>query len=375
MKILYISKSIIPSRTANSIHVMKMCQALSDNGHDVVLLAPNQKKQYENSVYNVYDYYGVKKNFLIKKIWHPDLKGGALLYLLGIFYYLITNRKFQLVYGRFLHGCYIATLLKNEVIFETHENVSIMKNHRLIIFKKLIKSKYFKKLIVISQALKNIYLGNGYLNTEKIQVAHDGADEVLNLNSKIKLQGDEKTLKVGYVGHLYQGRGIELIIECAKRMNDVTFHIVGGTYEDINKWKKYIKNLNLSNIFFYGFVPPNETVNYRNSFDILLALYAKQVSVFGFKDSGNTSEFMSPLKIFEYMAHKKAIIASDLPVLREVLNSENSILIKPEDIDDLVKAISTFKKKEYREKLGSNALKDFKKYSWKHRAEGLMSKM
>ena len=38
MKILYISKSSIPSRTANSIHVMKMCQAFADNGHEVVLL-------------------------------------------------------------------------------------------------------------------------------------------------------------------------------------------------------------------------------------------------------------------------------------------------------------------------------------------------
>ena len=60
MRILYISKSIIPSRTANSIHVMKMCQALSDNGHDVVLLAPHQKNQYEKGVNNIYEYYGVK---------------------------------------------------------------------------------------------------------------------------------------------------------------------------------------------------------------------------------------------------------------------------------------------------------------------------
>ena len=47
MRILYISKSVIPSRTANSIHVMKMCQALADNGHEVILLAPNLKNQYE----------------------------------------------------------------------------------------------------------------------------------------------------------------------------------------------------------------------------------------------------------------------------------------------------------------------------------------
>ena len=85
MKIIYISKSIIPSRTANSIHIMKMCKALSDNGHEVVLLVPNQKNQYEKRVNNVYDYYDVRKNFVIKKLWHPDLKGGTLIYTLEDF--------------------------------------------------------------------------------------------------------------------------------------------------------------------------------------------------------------------------------------------------------------------------------------------------
>ena len=50
MRILYISKSIIPSRSANSIHVMKMCQAFSDNGHEVVLIVLDIKNKYEKKV-------------------------------------------------------------------------------------------------------------------------------------------------------------------------------------------------------------------------------------------------------------------------------------------------------------------------------------
>jgi UDP:flavonoid glycosyltransferase YjiC (YdhE family) len=65
MKIVYISNSIIPSRTANSIHVMKMCQAFADNGHEVVLLAPDRYKEYENGVNDVYEYYGVRESFFI----------------------------------------------------------------------------------------------------------------------------------------------------------------------------------------------------------------------------------------------------------------------------------------------------------------------
>ena len=57
MKILYISKSIIPSRTANSIHVMKMCQAFADNGHEVVLLAPDVKNHYEKDIEDIAAFY------------------------------------------------------------------------------------------------------------------------------------------------------------------------------------------------------------------------------------------------------------------------------------------------------------------------------
>ena len=113
MKILYISNSIIPSRTANSIHVMKMCQAFADNGHELILLAPDKKKRYEKKVDNLYEHYGVKENFIIKKLWCPSVKGGAFFYTLAIFFYLIINKKFNLVYGRFIYGCYVASLLKN----------------------------------------------------------------------------------------------------------------------------------------------------------------------------------------------------------------------------------------------------------------------
>ena len=86
MKIIYISKSIIPSRAANSIHVMKMCQAFADNGHKVVLLAPHLKNYYERNINDVYEYYGVKKNFEIKKLFHPNIRIGAFLYTLAIFF-------------------------------------------------------------------------------------------------------------------------------------------------------------------------------------------------------------------------------------------------------------------------------------------------
>lgn len=375
MKILYISKSVIPSRTANSIQVMKMCQAFSDNGHEVVLLAPDLKTQYEKNVDNIYKYYGVRKNFEIKKLWHPDIRSGALLYTLAIFFYLIFKKKYNLVYGRFLHGCYVAVLLKNKVIFESHERIFDNKNHRIIVFKKLIKNKYFKKLVVISNALKNMYLKKGFLNENKIQVAHDGADNVVDLNYKIKLLGSNKNLKVGYVGHLYKGKGMEVISLMANKLDkDIEIHIIGGLEKDIKLWKKKIIS---KNVYFYGFVPHKEVSKYINAFDVCLLPNQKIIFPYSFdsskKNGVNISTFTSPLKLFEYMSHKKAIIASDLTVIREVLNRKNSILVKYNDIKSWISSIKKLKKLKNRKLIANQALKDFYNYSWKNRASKLLN--
>jgi glycosyltransferase involved in cell wall biosynthesis len=351
---------------------MKMCQAFSLNGHEVVLLAPNIKNLYEKDISNVFKFYGIKKKFHIKKLWHPNIKGGAIFYLIHIFFYLIFNSKFSLVYGRFLHGCYLAALMKKDVVFETHEILFEKEKHKLFIFEKLIKKKFFKNLVVISKALKKIYIKKGYLNDKLIQVAHDGADEVKNFNSKIKLFGPKKNLKIGYVGHLYKGRGVELIIECAKYINDISFHIVGGLDKDIQFWKNYIKNFKLKNIFFYGFVSPSKTPRYRNSFDIVLAPYSKKVSIEGL---GDTSKYMSPIKIFEYMSHKKPIIASDLSVIREVLNKNNSLLVDCDNVKSWIRAIKKLKNEKKRHKLSTQALIDFKNFTWKNRANIIIKKL
>ena len=63
MKILYIAPSFIPSRTANSVHVMKMCNALSNIGHKVFLIT----RGHHHSI-NDYDYYGVDSKFEILKL-------------------------------------------------------------------------------------------------------------------------------------------------------------------------------------------------------------------------------------------------------------------------------------------------------------------
>ncbi len=364
MKIVYISRSIIPSRTANSVHVMRMCQAFANNGHEVTLLAPTTKKLEEKGIDDIFEYYGVKKNFKLKKIYTPNIKYLKKLIYSHQCFSEIKKINPDVIYGRDdIYTFFLADKKNYTAIFEKHAPLGENKfNDKLV--RKMIGNENFK-LVVISQALKNIYHTEYNIPLDKMFVAHDGSDMIKDeqLPSGIKLNQE---IQVGYIGSLFKGRGIDIIIELAKRISNVSFHIIGGKEKDVQNWKNKVK---LNNLIFHGFVQPKEAYKYRNMCDILLAPYQTD------KEGNRTSEYMSPIKLFEYMASKRAMITSDLPVIREFLNENNSILVDALDINAWEVALKKLiQNKEKRLSLSRKAYDDFiSHYTWQARAENILN--
>lgn len=373
MKIVYISNSTIPSRTANSIHVMKMCQAFAQHGHEVVLLAPDRKdKNLEANVENIYEYYGVEKCFKVEKLpWLP-VKGRGHIY--G--FLAALKSKFlspYLVYGRSLTGCYFSSFFKSPVMFESHQPIYDSGRISELLFRRLIKHDTLKYLVVITGSLKKYYEANFTISKDQIIIAHDAADEPKYQNNGEVDLGNPDRLQVGYTGHLYPGKGMEIIAELAKRCSWADFHIIGGMEEDIAKWKMKLNNVN--NVYFYGFVPHGKVDKYLRACDVLLAPYQKRVSACG---GGDIAKWMSPLKIFEYMAAGKPIVCSNLSVLTEVLtDGKTALLCSPEDIASWEKALirlhEDFSLQAY---LSDNARNEFiNNYTWTARAKKLIKQV
>ncbi len=368
MKIVYISSSTIPSRAANSIHVMKMCQAFAKNGHEVVLIAPDKKDALESGVEDVYKFYGVDKCFeIINLPWLP-IRGRGHIYgfLAGLKARLL---KPDVVYCRNAPGCFFAAKLGLPVIFESHAPLGDSGTISNWMFRRILESSKLKKMVVITHALKKYYLDNYSCDGNEIQVAPDGADPVPEGIEPFDLPNKGARLQVGYVGHLYKGRGVDIIIDMAKNCDWANFHLVGGTETDIKYWM--IKTKGHDNILFRGFVAPAEGERLRISFDVLLAPYQSDVSISG---GGNTVNWMSPLKLFEYMAAQKPIICSDLPVLREVFAHEkNALLCPPDDVNEWVKALERLRQdKILAVQLGQTAHDEFvRNYTWQARVEKL----
>ena len=61
MKILYLTQSQIPSRSANSIHVMSLANALVNKGNEVHVVSQNIKKDNLKAK-NIFKYYNISKS-------------------------------------------------------------------------------------------------------------------------------------------------------------------------------------------------------------------------------------------------------------------------------------------------------------------------
>jgi glycosyltransferase involved in cell wall biosynthesis len=339
-----------------------MCEAFKKNNHVVTLVAPNKKIDISLKNLDIFEYYDVKEKFFLKKLPWPSVPRRGYLYgLICALYAWI--KKPDIIYGRHLAGCAFCSFIGLPTAYEVHDTMETKYFLERWLFKRMIAQPKFRGLISITKALKFYYLSNYKFLDNKILVAPDGANKINQ-----KKPRKNSNFCVGYVGSLYKGRGHEMIIEFAKKIDNLNFLIVGEN------------NLELSstipkNLLFTGFLPYKDAEQYRLSCDILLAPYQRQVSVMG---GGDTSKWMSPLKIFEYMAAGKAIIASNLDVLKEILEHEkNALLCDPENTDEWVNAINRLKNdRDLMNKLATNAKNDFEEhYTWQKRAKNIIAKI
>lgn len=379
MKIVYLAKTSLPSRTANSLHVMKMCQAFAKNGHEVWLCVLNENSCNDYSDEEIFSYYAVDNVFhLLQVPVFPD-QGSKFRFLLSHLCLIpgivkkLREIQPDIVYGRDIFSCYIAACAGEMVVAESHFPLWSGTVASLA-FNRLVKSTKFLGLVVISEALKKAYL-QYYPNLapRSVLVAHDGADAVENRKINNLDLGRQGYLQVGYIGHLYKGKGVEVIAEIAPRMPEIDFHIIGGLESDIELWKKRIKE---NNVVFHGFVQQQNLPDYLNALDVCLLPNQKKVFAYGADSNNkekNISLFTSPLKMFEYMAYGKAIIASDLPVLKEVLTDDVAILVQPEDYSGWIAAINEFRDAGERNKKGTMAQQLFlREYTWTKRADSVL---
>lgn len=276
------------------------------------------------------------------------------------------------LYFAFLLG----VMMRRPLIFETHHLES---GWRRLLQARLLASQHIIT-VVISKQLAKCLTDYHSFSPARVLVLHDAAPAGIvpvplgqrraHLIGIVPKACGAWRQVCGYFGHLYAGRGMEVIEAMADARPDVLFLVFGGNERDVTVRRRANAR---SNLHYMGHVPYPTAQNAMRSMDVLLMPYQKSVSI-GVAGH-DTAQWMSPLKMFEYMASGVPLVSSDLPVLREVLeDGRNALLVSPTDPQAWVAAVDRLAgSPSLASHLGTNAHDDYRRfYTWTARAHRLM---
>lgn len=181
-------------------------------------------------------------------------------------------------------------------------------------------------------------------------------------------------LTVGFTGHIYPGRGAELLFELARQMPAVNFLWVGGTPELVDFWRGRLTEAGMTNVTMTGFVKHEAIPLFQAAADVLLMPYSHSIEASSGQD---IAEVINPMKMFEYMASGRGIVSADLPSIREVLNEGNAVFCEAGNWESVIgnwkAAIESLLVDESRRlALGAQARRDVEQLTWVRREEQVM---
>ncbi|WP_255349318.1 glycosyltransferase family 4 protein [Thioalkalivibrio sp. ALJ7] len=346
---------------------MHMCDALIGRGLRVSVAPP--ASSFGRASRSALSGYGVKHEVPIHRLWKPGIRGGGLVYRFFLKRLLSTSPA-DFVYGRSLQGCRIAAELGKPTAFEAHKPEWELGERSRVDFERLLAGTGFRAVVCISEALERRLLEAFPGLDGRTIVAHDGAPAL----EKPESAGRNEEFVVGYFGSLHKGKGVETLLEVAPRCSWATFRIVGGDPSTIQAWRE--EHVIPANVHFLGHHAHRELPTMMAECDVLVAPYLEKVSVHG--GGGDVARWMSPLKLFEYMAMLRPIVAADLPVLREVLrDGDNALLAGPGKVDEWVRALELLRDDgELARRLGEQARSDYEaRHTWDARAGHILSEL
>jgi glycosyltransferase involved in cell wall biosynthesis len=169
---------------------------------------------------------------------------------------------------------------------------------------------------------------------------------------------------VGYAGHLYPWKGADVLVAAIERLPGVRALIVGGLEgeTDLDRVRALADRAAPGRVTFTGQVDPPRVAALLRQADVLaLPNTPGRVS----------AAYTSPLKLFEYMASGRPIVASDLPALREILRPDgNAVLVEAGSAEALAAGVArVLGDGALASRLAAEAREDVREWTWDRRAE------
>ena len=354
MKILVIAPDVFyETKNSNAVHLHEVISNLKKNAEVFTIARDTKNIKLKEKVY------------LVKEILniHPfrTLTASINAFIRGL--KILRKQDIDVIYERhhiFDTGIILAKLFNIPCISEVNgiliDEAKVSGSYgaglqRITLLIERLSFAWTTKIIAVSPMIKDQLINKYNTDVRKIEVIQNGANTDLfkPIDARKELNLNENWNYVGFSGSFKQWHGIDDLVRSAplilKEVENTKFLLVGDG-ELKEQTVQMVNDLNLTgNFIFIDRVPYEEVPKYVNAFDVCVILKNKDIPG-------------SPLKLWEYMACRKPVIATNTEDFRVLEEYNAGILVDPEKPEEVADAIITLlKNKDLREEMGENGRK------------------
>ena len=362
MKILFAFENLLPSAEADAEVFITTARYLRAHLEESWLHVPAAQQNVAAA--------GAVAEMPIIRAFAPSKPAALRHFLCGLTIGLRQEfRRADLVYTRNLWVAWMAILYGQRVVFDHYrpwpDQIPPLQRWLYNLF----SHKRFLGNICHSDYTLRKYLALG-VPPEKLRCIHNGFEPkrfaapipLVEAKRRIGVPEDAKT--VVYTGRVNHKKGLELVIEAAKQLPQLTFLFVGSYGEGpIEALARAVPNVQI--------VPWQTEAtlsNYISAADVLLVPPS-------FQPLAKFGSTVLPLKLFFYLGSGRPILAGNTPDVAEVLkHNENAFLCAPDDVAALVAGLAALTQDDaLATRLAAGAAADSRNYSWAARAETIFA--
>ncbi|MDB4458984.1 glycosyltransferase family 4 protein [bacterium] len=364
MQIIYPYNENLPSQTAHDAYIFANCQSLTVEECAVTLVCGGGSQSDES----LFKYYEAKSTsgFQIQRLpLIRRMKPCSISW----------NRPYSFLSQRYIKQCNPAIVICSvrkqaaylfsrklpqiRYVYEVHElewypNQALPQNKKA--WNRERKMLEAADLVTVTtEALKTILLNPPYSLRSRIEVVPLAA----NTNLLPPPPTTAHPLNLTYVGQLYQGQGLELLLLALSKVEDITLDVIGGKQCEIVKLKEHAKELGIKNrVVFHGFCAP----------ECLAPLVQRgHVFVAPFDITGRMP-FVAHTKLLEYARWGRPIIAPKLTIVEELFPDGKGVeLFQGGNAQSLAETLEKTKKNLTQLQKEISVQTD--NFSWKQRAQ------
>lgn len=380
MKIFYVTNARLPTEKAHGLATVKLCEAFAKQGVEVTVFAPWRLNSLKA---DPYEYYGVERNFRIRYLPSIDLLwlpfGKQFFFGLQIVSFsIIATLWFLIRYGIsgglrdavvFSHDhvpLFFVSFFAPRIFYDVHDYPRRTGLYTRVLQRAVgiaVQTKW--KVTALARdfgipAGRVVYWPNG-TDIERFDISVSQREA----RAKLGLPQDKKV--VLYSGSLLPWKGVDTLVAAARSLpGDTAVYIIGGEGRDVERLKALAPDPQTLSPVFVGQRPWAEIPIWLKAADVLILPNTGREEI--------SLRYTSPMKLFEYMASGRPIVASNIPSIREIVDETMAFFATPDDPQSFAEVIQqVFALQEEATRRADRARQTVRQYTWDVRAAKVIS--